>query len=275
MKSFFYRIFCGFFLGLSVFAPGISGSVMAVMMGNYERLLGILAEPLKDLKKNIVYLFPMGIGALLSLVLFILLFSYLFERYELESFLLFVGLIAGNLPTVWKEASRNGFKRRYAFGIALAFLTALGTSLIRSRLLPGPSELAQNLWYLGLSGAVTGIAAPIPGMSCSLVLIVLGVYDRLMLAAKALDIPVILTVGACFTAAIIAFARFVRFIFKRYRNFAYFMVFGFLCGSLVGVLIDLPQAGSGSSWLFGGFMLLLGLGISLLFVVFGKRLGAE
>ena len=52
MKSFLYRVLCGFCLGISVFAPGISGSIMAIIMGIYDKLLDIASNPLKNFKKN-------------------------------------------------------------------------------------------------------------------------------------------------------------------------------------------------------------------------------
>ena len=110
MKSFLYRVLCGFCLGISVFAPGISGSIMAIIMGIYDKLLDIVSNPFKNFKKNFVFLLPLGIGAAISLVLFILVFSYLFETYEKAVFMLFIGLIVGNLPMVYKEARKSRFK---------------------------------------------------------------------------------------------------------------------------------------------------------------------
>src|SRR5215510_11894359 len=94
IKKILYRIFCGFFLGLSVFAPGFSGSVIAIIMGIYQDLVRIASNPFKRLKENILFCIPLAIGAALSAVLFVILFSFLFDRYEKATYLLFVGLIA-------------------------------------------------------------------------------------------------------------------------------------------------------------------------------------
>ena len=67
--QFFYRMLCGAFLGISVIAPGISGSIMAVMMGIYDELISIISNPFKKFKANFTYLLPMGIGALGSILL--------------------------------------------------------------------------------------------------------------------------------------------------------------------------------------------------------------
>ena len=56
--NFFYRMLCGAFLGISVIAPGISGSIMAVMMGIYDDLINIISNPFRNFKKNFSSFFP-------------------------------------------------------------------------------------------------------------------------------------------------------------------------------------------------------------------------
>ena len=77
MARFFYRIICGFFLGLSVFLPGLSGSVVAIIMGIYQDILRIVSNPFKKLKENIIYCVPLAIGVGISGILFIIVFNYL------------------------------------------------------------------------------------------------------------------------------------------------------------------------------------------------------
>ena len=288
MKDFCYRIFCGFFLGISIFAPGVSGSVMAIMMGIYPRLLGIVSNPFKNLKKNIAYLFPMGIGALISFIFFILVFGYLFETYEKATYLLFIGLMAGNLPVVFKDANQDGFKKRYLFGIIGAFLVTawVGISVI------GAEDRAISTGYLALSGTVTGAASMVPGMSISMLLMLFGVYEYLMggahtmmsafretLSFASFDFAMLLNFavfGGVFVAGMVAFSNFTKFIFKRYHNFAYFMVFGFMCGCLVGICYRLQFLdNTGFNWLIGALMLALGLSISFLFVYLGKKFNVD
>ncbi len=277
MKSFLYRIFCGFFLGISIFAPGVSGSVMAVMMGIYTRLIDIVSHPLKNIKRNIIFLFPMGIGAAISLVLFVLVFSYLFDTFPKATYLLFMGLMVGNIPVIFREANSDGFKTHYLIGILSAFGLALTVGLLRAAL-PEAQQLTEStvsLIYLGVCGAVAGVSSMVPGMSISMVLMVLGAYDHLLLAAKSVDIPVIAVVGLCFVLAMVAFSRLTRWVLKRYHNFAYFMVFGFMCGSLIGIYLGMPAEDPNFNWFIGALMLMLGLGISFLFVRLSKTFNAE
>ena len=272
MGLFLYRILCGFCLGISVFAPGISGSIMAIIMGIYDKLLDIASNPLKNFKKNFFFLLPLGIGALISLVLFILVFSYLFETYEKAVFMLFIGLIAGNLPMVYKEARKSEFKWYFILGAAAALAVALIVGIMGAGI--GEAQIAQNtsLIYIALSGLLAGFASLVPGMSISMILIVMGVYDYLIASAKALDIVTIAVVGIAFVLAMILSSKLIKFIFSKFSGMAHFMVLGFLTGSICGIFFALPQGGSN---LAGAIMLIIGLAISLLFVYLGKKVNID
>lgn len=269
MKSFLYRILCGFCLGISVFAPGISGSIMAIIMGIYDKLLDIASNPFKNLKNNIKFLIPLGIGALISLVLFVLAFSYLFETYEKAVFLLFAGLIIGNLPMIWKEARKSPFRWYYILGTLITFSVALVVGIMSE----GNGQIQTvfentNLIYIALSGAVAGFASLIPGMSVSMILIVMGVYDYLIASAKALDVVTIAVVGISFVLAMVVSSKLIKFIFSKFSGMAHFMVLGFLIGSVGGIFATLPKGGSNVA---GAVMFVIGFAVSLLFVYLGKK----
>ncbi len=269
MKSFLYRILCGFCLGISVFAPGISGSIMAIIMGIYDKLIDIASSPFKNFKKNFKFLLPLGIGAVISLILFILVFSYLFETYEKAVFMLFIGLIAGNLPMVYREARKSKFRWYFPVGavLAAAFAFVIG---IMSEGVGGAQTGSENinLLYLALSGALAGFSSIVPGMSVSMILIVMGVYDFLIEAAKSIDVTVIAVVGVSFVLSLVLSSKLIKFIFSRFGGMAHFAVMGFLIGSVGGIFYTLPKNGSN---LAGIIMLVIGLAISLLFVYLGKK----
>lgn len=272
MSLFLYRILCGFCLGISVFAPGISGSIMAIIMGIYDKLLDIASNPFKNLKKNFIFLLPLGIGALVSLVLFILMFSYLFETYEKAVFMLFIGLIVGNLPMVYKEARKSRFKWYYILGAIAAFAIAFVVGIMSEGV--GETQVIgnTNLIYIALSGILAGAASLVPGMSVSMILIVMGVYDYLIASAKALDLVTIAVVGVAFVLSMIVSSKLIKFVFARFSGMAHFMVMGFLMGSVGGIFFTLPKGGSN---LAGIIMLVIGLAISLVFVYLGKKVNID
>ena len=281
IKRFLYRIVCGFFLGLSVFAPGFSGSLIAIMMGIYQDIVRIAANPFKQLRKNFRFCLPLFIGAAISGVLFVLAFKYLFETYEKATYLLFVGLIVGNMPVIFKEIKKCGVQKRYLLGGVGAFAMAL--VLVIFALGIEQTAIVENntvnLLILTLGGLVGGMTALVPGMSVSMILIVMGVYRQIIFAAEALlhlDFTYLLPLGVfvvCAVVGLVFASKGIKFIFKRFPGFANSMVFGFMSGALIGILIQsLQMNDTNFSWLLGGIMLAAGLGVSMLFVVMGKAL---
>ena len=284
VKQFLYRILCGFFIGVSVFAPGFSGSIVAIIMGIYQDLLRIISNPFKQFKKNIVFCVPLAIGAAMSAVLFVLTFKYLFETYEKATYLLFVGLVAGNIPVIVSEIKKCGFKKRYIAGGAAAFAVALALGIFAMRIDPlsGGDTQSATLFAWAFGGLIGGMAALVPGMSVSMILIVFGIYTHLIAAAESLmhlNLEYLLPFGLfCVFALIglVAASRGIKHIFDKYPGFANSAVFGFVSGALIGIFIQSMRLSDPNfSWLLGGAMLAAGLGISGLFVVLGKKMATS
>ena len=277
VKNFLFRMLCGFFIGITVVAPGVSASIMAIMMGIYRDLIDIVSNPFKNLKKNIIYLIPMGIGALISLILFVTILTYSFEKYPLQSQFMFIGLIAGSLAEVVKQTRKVNFKKHYVIGIAAAFIIALIMGLL------GDYESTAYVdsvgtWYLCLVGGVAGIISIVPGMSVSLILMLFGVYDYLLHAASGITsgfghfMSAAIPVGIFFVLGMVAFSNLIKFIFNRYPGFAYSMVFGFMCGTLTAILLPVIPRIAGTDWVMCAVLLIIGAGISVGFQLLGKKM---
>lgn len=278
-KSFSFRILCGFFLGISVIAPGVSGSIMAVMMGVYPKLISIISNPFKRFKENFFYLLPMGIGALLSLVLLVKVLAYSFERYPMQSQLLFMGLIAGSIIEVIHQTRRVKFKTHYILGIAATFAIALTMGLMEGSA-ASSGAVDPTFWYLCIVGFAAGITSIIPGMSVSLLLMLFGVYDYLLQTATGLfsdfwhTVSVAMPVGVCFLIGLVLFSNLVKLVFNRFPGFAYCMVLGFICGTLIAVFpSSLP--GSPVEWLACILLFIVGLSVSVGFQRLGKKLNSD
>ena len=284
LARFLYRILCGFFLGVSVFAPGFSGSIIAIVMGVYQDLLRIISNPFKDFKRNVIYCVPLAIGAAISAVLFILTFKRLFDAYEKATYLLFVGLIAGNIPIIFAEVKKCGFQKRYLVGGIAAFTAALvfGVYAMSGENSSSASGLTANWLILGLGGFVGGATALIPGMSVTTVLILMGLYSQLIYAADTLlhfETTYLIRFGffgVCAVAGLVVASRVIKTVFGKYPGFSNATVLGFMSGSLVSILVKGIRIGEpGFNWLLGGGMLAAGLAVSMLFVVLGKRMNKD
>jgi len=281
IKGFSYLAFCGFFLGVSVFAPGFSGSIIAIIMGIYPDLLRIASNPFKRLKENIAYITPLALGAAISAVLFVFALKFLFSTYEKATYFLFVGLIAGNLPVISKEIKESHFRKSYLFYMAVAFVVALalGVWIPGVGKSAGAEGIGAGMAMLPLNGLAAGIDAPIPGMSVSMILILMGVYERLIDTAESLllfDFTYLFPFAlfcASAAAGLVLASRGIKTVFDRAPGVAHSLVFGFMAGSLIGILMQSTNLYDPNfHWIHGVSAFAAGLAVSMLFVALGKRM---
>lgn len=290
-NNFFYRMLCGAFLGISVIAPGISGSIMAVMMGIYDDLINIISNPFKKFKKNFMYLLPMGIGAVISMLFLLRALDFLFENYTVPAYLLFMSLIAGSVPTVIVEAKQKPIKKRYFIGTALAFTFALTIGILAKSDFAIAIDTANTAStamkiYLPACGAVAGMMSMVPGMSISMLLMMFGIYEPLLELATGLMSPdrwftpawfsealTVATVVLAFLVGMVLFSNITKTVFKKYHSLGFLMVLGFMSGSIVSIFPGLPQ--DALNWALSIVAVAIGLSISYLFKVLGKKFNVE
>lgn len=287
-NNFFYRMLCGAFLGISVIAPGISGSIMAVMMGIYDDLINIISNPFKKFKNNFLYLLPMGIGAVISMLLLIRVLDFLFENYTVPAYLLFMSLIAGSVPTVIDEARQETIKKRYFIGTAIAFVFALTIGILAKSdfaIAANAGGISMNI-YLPACGAVAGMMSMVPGMSISMLLMMFGIYEPLLSLANSLMSPehwftpawfgeafTVGTVVIAFLIGMVLFSNITKTIFKKHHSLGFLMVLGFMCGSIVSVFPGLPKGLL--NWALSVVAIAIGLSISYAFKILGKKFNTD
>jgi len=284
LKQFLYHIFCGFFLGISAFAPGFSGSVMAITMGVYGDLVRIMSNPFKEIRKNLSFFLALAIGIGISGILFVLAFRILIDRHLRATLLLFVGLILGNLPMIAREVRKFQVQKRYLLGGLLAFAFALILSLVGFGASHMASADTESILFLrlALAGFIAGAITLVPGMSISAILIMLGAYGPLIAMVDGLlrlnwqYLPPFFGTLLAAALGLILTARLIKRIFKRYPGFANACIFGFMSGTLVGIFIEsLSLQDPGFTWLQGGLTFAIGLGASFLFILLGKKMGKK
>ena len=265
---------------MSALAPGFSGSIVAIMMGVYHDLLRIISNPLKKLKDNAIFCLPLGIGIVISAIVFVFAFSFLFDAYEKATYLLFVGLIAGNLPVIISETKQHGFRKYNLLCGAVAMIAAFALAML---VLGGGSALSsEGLTYglplLALSGLASGGALLIPGMSFSMIMILTGSYGQLIYAAESLmqgNMDYLMPVVAfiiCVAGGLLFSSRIIKAVFAKYPSTANTMVLGFITGSLLGMLVQsLRLEDPGFAWWHGAVTLVAGIGLSVLLMILNRR----
>jgi putative membrane protein len=122
-SNFLLRIIQGALIGLGAVLPGISGGVLCVIFGIYKTIMEFLADPFRKLRTHLPLLIPIGIGGVIGFLGVANVLSFLLEKYPDPSVCLFVGLIGGMLPSLFREAGEQG-RNKASYVSMQAFTTA-------------------------------------------------------------------------------------------------------------------------------------------------------
>ncbi len=95
-SNFIYLIICGAVATCSMILPGLSGSFVLVLMGNYQL---IMIEAVNDL--NLKILLPVVLGGVVGLLVFSHLLSWIFKNYRDITIAVLTGFILGSMPIIW------------------------------------------------------------------------------------------------------------------------------------------------------------------------------
>ncbi|MBR5602988.1 MAG: DUF368 domain-containing protein [Bacteroidales bacterium] len=95
-SNFIYLMICGAVATCSMILPGLSGSFVLVLMGNYQL---IMIDAVNDL--NLKILFPVAVGGVVGLLAFSHLLSWIFKNYRDITIAVLTGFILGSMPIIW------------------------------------------------------------------------------------------------------------------------------------------------------------------------------
>ena len=181
----------GVAIGAGAILPGLSSGVLCVIFGIYETLLNCVLNFFKNIKYNFKILFPIGLGALCGVLLFGNILKYIFYAYPVQTKFAFIGLILGSIPALLKKAcTKQTFKLRYLIYLVLSFL--LGILLVFLEKHIHTSATFQNEYsyiFIAFSGLLMSAGVIIPGISSTLILMLLGIYDAYLVSVSTLYLP--------------------------------------------------------------------------------------
>lgn len=226
------RLLKGIAVGIGAILPGLSGGVLSVIFNIYEPMVRFLGNIRKNFLANVRYFIPIGLGGIVGVLLFSIFVEKAFGRLAAQFTCLFIGFVAGTLPSLSRTAGKNG--RSYMDWIVL-FVSAI---VIYSIMVFGGSlaaEVTPSVPAWIFSGALIGLGIIVPGLSPSNFLIYLGLYDRMAGGIAAMDMGVILPLVIGAVACVLLFARAANWVFDRWYSSMYHLILGTVIGSSLAI----------------------------------------
>lgn len=249
----FKMLLKGIVIGIANAIPGVSGGTMMVSMGIYDKLIHAITHLFSEFKKSLKLLIPIFIGAAIGVVGLSFIITAMFEAIPIQTNLLFIGLIVGGLPIITNKVKGQKMGIGSILGFLLFFVLVVGLAAI------GETEGATadvsfslvngiKLFFVGIVAAATMV---IPGVSGSMMLMILGYYDTILESIKnfiealiTFNMDGILTgvgilipfgLGAVF--GIFAIAKLVEIVFEKFPLVAYWSIIGLIVASPIGIVL--------------------------------------
>ena len=278
-------VLLGIFIGLAVIVPGVSGSTIAIIFGLYAGMLYAIGNILKDFRRCVRFLLPIGIGTVLGFAVGFLLIQRYFEDYMFEIVCLFVGFMLGAIPAITREIRGAKVTPLRATLLPIGILIPLAIGGLSILLSAGQSAQTDafpdfSVWryllYLPL-GAVVSATQIIPGLSATAVLMAAGQFGTLInslhvdyLLANPLAIGLYAALGIGFLVGIVAISKSFSTLLARYRVTTFFMISGLSLGSILSMFLNTDMWEVYTSWYTGEVALLpmLPIGAGLLILGF-------
>ncbi len=256
IKEWFRKLVAGLAIGAGAAIPGVSGAAIAVIFHVYEDIIGAVNNFRKKFGWAIKVLIPILLGIVIAVIACIIIFSYAFEYLMFVLICVFAGFLIGSFPGITDEVKGEKLNKKYVLLIALGALFVIILGVLNVIVGLNGFTVAnlfnpQPVWWLYLLlipvGAVAAVALTVPGLSGSLILLILGFYRPLVdnvkeWASEMLKHGDFSHTGAlfgvlgCFAVGcligVVVVSKIMNILLKKWRKETFFAIIGFIAGSI-------------------------------------------
>lgn len=250
-------LLCGVLIGAGAILPGVSGGVLAVVFDIYRPFMEVLTHPREAIPKYWRWFLPIGLGCAIGFLGFAKGIAAAIDVSSTVTTWLFIGLIVGTVPSLFREAGKEG--RSIGSWVSMAVCAG---AIFFSLFYVGKVicvTVEPNFWWYNFCGALWGMSLVIPGLTSSSVMMALGLYQPMLEGLARLDFLVLSACLPGMVLTILLLARLVSWFFRKHYSIAFHGIFGIVLASTL-VIIPTSYVGAWEIVLsavccIGGFLL--------------------
>ena len=251
IKEWFRRFLAGLGIGTGAAIPGVSGAAIAVIFHVYEDIINAVNNFRKRFGWAITVLIPILLGIMIAVIICIILFSYAFEHLVFVLMCLFAGFLLGSFPGITDEVKGQKIDKKAILLMAIGAVVVIGLGI--ASVFSGLDvqslfdEMPIWLYFVLIPvGAIAAVALTVPGLSGSLILLIIGFYKPLVTSTKdwakelltgnfshTLSLFLILLCFAigCLIGVVVV-SKVMNILLKKWRYQTFFTIIGFIGGSI-------------------------------------------
>ncbi len=255
VMNFLVNCIKGIVIGAGAILPGISSGVLCVILEIYEKLLDSVLNFFKNIKNNFKYLAPIVIGAFLGILIFSNFLNYLLIEFPIQTKSIFIGLILGCIPSLVKQCnSKSTIKKNYILYAIATFIIGIVIVMLEKNInFVATSDFSFG--YLFVSGFVMSVGIVVPGVSNTIILMLMGVYSTYLSAVSTMFLPVLIPMGLGVIVGSFIFMKIIKILLDKCYVQTFYSIIGFSLGS---VLVLLPELHIDSSSIISILCIILG-----------------
>ena len=228
-KNFLLRLLQGAVIGAGAILPGVSGGVLAVIFGIYRPMMEVLTHPESALRRYWRLLLPIGIGWALGFFGGGGVILLLFHHSETLATCLFIGLILGTVPDLWRGAGEHGRSKGAYFAAAVSFLVLF--SLLLGVNLGSFVQMKASFFAFLFCGVLWGLSLIIPGMTSSSILMAVDLLAPMIKGITTFDPSVLIPWLLGMLSTVLLLARLISWLFKTHYSLSSHAVVGIVLSS--------------------------------------------
>lgn len=184
----------------------------------------------KDIKNNLRFILPIAFGTFIGIFVFGNFLKIVFDNFYMETSFAFIGLILGSLKLVVKQANIKKLTLLHVLCLLVTFSFSIYLIVLENSL--NISSYISSNSYLILAGVLMSAGIVIPGVSKTVILMMLGLYQIYLSAISTLNLSILIPIGVGLVIGGIIFLFIINFLFKFVKSYTYFGIIGFILGSI-------------------------------------------
>ena len=227
-------LLCGVLIGAGAILPGVSGGVLAVVFDIYRPFMEVLTHPREAIPKYWRWFLPIGLGCAIGFLGFAKGIAAAIDVSSTVTTWLFIGLIVGTVPSLFREAGKEG--RSIGSWVSMAVCAG---AIFFSLFYVGKVicvTVEPNFWWYNFCGALWGMSLVIPGLTSSSVMMALGLYQPMLEGLARLDFLVLSACLPGMVLTILLLARLVSWFFRKHYSIAFHGIFGIVLASTLVII---------------------------------------
>ncbi len=224
----------GFLVGIGVILPGVSGGSLLYAFGIYDQILECMSSPIKGVRKYWQMLCFVAVGGAIGFIGFAAIVEALLNWNESMVICIFVGLIIGTLPSLWRDAGEQGRGAGSWISLCVSFVAITVLFVVVENF--WTIAIPQNIFGWILCGLIWGLGFVVPGLASSNLLMFFGIYNVLLGHIKDLNFGVMIPFALSVLVVFLLLSKVMKLIFDKYHSVMSHCIIGFVVATTVMIL---------------------------------------